>query len=157
MVLLGGGAAAPTIDETAELAALPPTEPAPEPPLGQPTLLAAEAEGLAFPDWSREFGWRASGERADQVGDRDATTVYYDNEEGNRIAYTIVSGESLGRPSGATTTTVDGVELAVARDGPRTTVTWLRDGHSCVLTGEGVDRETLLELAAWKGDGAVEF
>jgi hypothetical protein len=36
-------------------------------------------------------------------------------------------------------------------------VTWLRDGHSCVLAGKGVERSALLELAAWKGDGAVTF
>ena len=83
-------------------------------------------------------------------------TVYYE-KDGNRIAYTIVSGESLGRPPDAATTTVDGVEFAVARDGERTIVTWLRGGHSCVLSGEDVDRSTLVELAAWRGDGAVAF
>jgi hypothetical protein len=36
-------------------------------------------------------------------------------------------------------------------------VTWRRQGHTCVLSGTGVDRDTLLELAAWKGQGAVSF
>ena len=36
-------------------------------------------------------------------------------------------------------------------------VTWLRGGHTCVLAGQGVPEDTLLELAAWKGDGAVAF
>ena len=156
VIVLAGGGGAPTIDEAAGLAALPPTEPAPEPRPDQPTLLAAEAEGLAYPNWSGEFGWKAAGERADRVGDRDATTVYYE-KEGDRIGYTIVSGDSLGRPPDAATTTVEGVEFAVARDGERTIVTWLRGGHSCVLSGEDVDRSTLVELAAWRGDGAVAF
>lgn len=152
VIVLAGGGGAPTIDEAAGLAALPPTEPRPD----QPTLLAAEAEGLAYPNWSGEFGWKAAGERADRVGDRDATTVYYE-KEGDRIGYTIVSGDSLGRPPDAATRTVEGVEFAVARDGERTIVTWLRGGHSCVLSGEDVDRSTLVELAAWRGDGAVAF
>ena len=45
----------------------------------------------------------------------------------------------------------------MSRDGDRTVVTWLRDGHTCVLSGSGVPRRTMLELAAWKGDGAVAF
>jgi hypothetical protein len=36
-------------------------------------------------------------------------------------------------------------------------VTWLRLGHSCVLSGEDVDRDVLLKLAAWKGAGSVPF
>ncbi len=156
VVLLAGGATAPTLDEAAELAALPASSPAPQTRPDQPTLLAAEAEGLAFPDWSAEFGWRASGERTDRIGDRDATTVYYD-KDGGQIAYTIVSGEPLERVPDAATTTVDGVDLAVTDDGGRTVVTWLRDGHTCVLSGAGVPRRSLLELAAWKGDGAVAF
>jgi hypothetical protein len=156
IVLLVGGAAAPTVDEVAGLADLRPTAPAPSPRPQQPTLLAADAEGLAYPDWSREFGWRASGERQDRIGDRDATTVYY-AKEGGEIAYTIVSGKPLERGHGAATTTVDGVEFAIDDEGGRTVVTWLRGGHTCVLSGEGVPRESLVELAAWKGDGAVAF
>ena len=157
IVVLAGGASAPTIDEAAGLASRPATAPAPPPRADQPTLLAAEAEGLAYPNWAGEFGWRASGERSDGLGDRDATTVLYRNADGNQLAYTIVSGDALEPEAGAETTKVDGVELAVTRDGDRTVVTWLRDGHTCVLSGSGVPRRTMLELAAWKGDGAVAF
>jgi hypothetical protein len=157
IVVLAGGASAPTIDEAAGLASRPATAPAPGPRAGQPTLLTAEAEGLAYPNWAREFGWRASGERSDRLGDRDATTVLYRNADGNELAYTIVSGDALEPEAGAEATKVDGVELAVSRDGDRTVVTWLRDGHTCVLSGFGVPRRTMLDLAAWKGDGAVAF
>ncbi|HEU5242560.1 MAG TPA: MBL fold metallo-hydrolase [Ornithinibacter sp.] len=66
-------------------------------------------------------------------------------------------GDALDAEPGAEATTVDGVRLSVTRDGDRTVVTWLRDGHTCVLSGSGVPRRTMLELAAWKGDGAVAF
>ena len=157
IVLSLGGASAPTVDQAAGLASRGPAGPAPAVDPGQPTLLAAHAEGLAYPNWKREFGWGASGRRADRISGRDATTVFYDNADGNRIAYTIVSGDPLETDPGAEPERVDGIELAVGRDGDRTVVTWLRDGHTCVLSGAGVDRRTMLELAAWKGDGAVAF
>ena len=95
IVVLAGGAPSPTIDETrAPHRCRDP--PAPTPRADQPTLLTAEAEGLAYPNWAGEFGWRASGERADRLGDREATTVYYD-KDGGQIAYTIVSGSALER------------------------------------------------------------
>ena len=39
----------------------------------------------------------------------------------------------------------------------RTVVTWERGGHTCVLSAEGVPADELLELAGWKGKGAVPF
>ena len=49
--------------------------------------------------------------------------------------------------------TRDGVDLQVfARDG-RLAVTWLRAGHTCVLSSAGVDEDTLTKLAVWKGAG----
>ena len=154
VIVLAGGGGAPTIDEAAGLAALPPTEPAPAAtrPADAPR---GRGRGARLPELERRVRL-APPASADRVGDRDATTVYYE-KEGDRIGYTIVSGDSLGRPPDAATRTVEGVEFAVARDGERTIVTWLRGGHSCVLSGEDVDRSTLVELAAWRGDGAVAF
>ena len=147
----------PTVAEAAQLAELAPTEPAPEPEPEQPTLLAASFEGLSYPDWEDEFGWRAVGERSDELDGRATNTVFYENAEGARIAYTIVSGDALDPPADGERSVVEGVELdAFAADGSPA-VTWLRDGHTCVLAGDEVEEETLLELAAWKGDGAVAF
>jgi anti-sigma factor RsiW len=155
LTVLPGGE--PAVDEAAQLATRPASEPAPATQAGQPTLLATSFEGLAYPDWKREFGWRAVGERSDELDGRATHTVFYENPEGRRIGYTIASGEPLDPPPEGERTVVDGVELtAFAADGS-SAVTWLRDGHSCVLAGEGVERSTLLELAAWKGDGAVTF
>ena len=155
VILPGGGD--PSITDAAALAELPAAGPAPAPEPDQPALLAASFEGLSYPDWKREFGWRAVGERTDEHDGRDAHTLYYKNSDGARIGYTIVAGDALPDPPGAERSVVDGVELAAFNADAANGVTWLRDGHSCVLAGEGVKRSTLLELAAWKGDGAVTF
>jgi hypothetical protein len=147
----------PAVDEAAQLATRPASEPAPATQEDQPTLLATSFEGLAYPDWEREFGWRAVGERSDELEGRTTHTVFYENPEGRRIGYTIVSGDALDAPPGGRQSVVEGVELTAFAANGATAVTWLRDGHSCVLAGEGVERSTLLELAAWKGDGAVTF
>ena len=155
VVLSGGGD--PSVTDAATLAEQSPAGQAPAAQPDQPTLLASSFEGLSYPDWEREFGWRAVGERSDELDGRDAHTVFYENADGARIGYTIVAGDALDEPSGAKRSVVDGVELAAFEADGANGVTWLRDDHSCVLAGEGVDRSTLLELAAWKGDGAVTF
>jgi hypothetical protein len=154
LVVVPGGE--PTVVEAAQLAELPPAEPAPEAQAGDPALLATNFEGLSYPDWAAEFGWRAAGVRTDELDGRTTKTVFYE-KDGRRIGYTIVSGDALAAPDGGERSVVDGVELDAFGSGEANAVTWLRDGRSCVLAGDDVDRATLLELAAWKGDGAVAF
>ena len=77
--------------------------------------------------------------------------------EGRRIAYTIVAGDQLAWPPGADRTEVEGTKLRTFKDGDRTVVTWRRNGRTCVLSATNVPRDQLLELAAWKGQGAVDF
>ena len=150
------GSGAPTIDETADLARRGPDEPAPSAYGADPNLLAASVAGVSFPNYEEMFGWRASGQRSDDLDGRQTRTVFY-ARDGSEIAYSIVSGEQLEWPPGAKQTTREGIELrSFERDGS-TVVTWLRDGHTCVLSGAGVPREELLELAAWMGDGSVSF
>jgi hypothetical protein len=146
----------PTVTDTVELAALPAAEPAPEVEAGQPALLAANVEGVAFPNWESEFGWRATGSRSDELDGRATQTVVYE-KRGSQVTYTIVAGEALDPPADAPVTTIDEVEFTTVNAGDLPGVTWLRDGHTCLLVGEGVDEETLVELAAWRGDGAVAF
>jgi hypothetical protein len=154
LAVLPGGA--PTVTEAGELGAKAAEGSAPQPRADEPVLLAAEQDGLAFPNWEPEFGWRAEGTREDELDGRETTTVFYEKADA-RLAYTIVSGEALEGPDGATTSAVEGVEFTSFRADGENAVTWLRDGHTCVLVGEGVDADTLVELAAWKGDGAVAF
>jgi hypothetical protein len=155
-LVLPGGAGGPTVVEASELAAQPAEEPAPGPVRSEPAILDARAEGLAFPNWAREFGWRATGRRVDEIDGRRAVTIFYE-KEGRRIGYTILSGDPIDPPAEATTADREGVTLRGLAAGGRVIVTWLRGGHTCVLSGTGVDAETLLDLAAWQGKGAVEF
>ena len=68
-----------------------------------------------------------------------------------------MSGDALPNPDDANATERDGVELHEFTSDGRTAVTWLRDGRTCVLSGQDVDQDTLNKLAVWKGSGAVTF
>jgi hypothetical protein len=155
-LVLPGGAGGPSVVEASELAAQPAEEPAPGPVPSEPALLDAQLEGLPFPDWAEEFGWRATGQREDEIDGRRAVTVFYE-KEGRRIGYTILSGDPIDPPDEASTANREGVTLrGLSADG-RVIVTWPRDGRTCVLSGTDVDAATLLDLAAWNGKGSVEF
>jgi hypothetical protein len=121
-----------------------------------PKLLAASVEGVPFPNWRHEFGWREAGTRTDRLESRESRTVFYERG-GRRIGYTILSGAGVRAPSGYRTTEIDGVAFHSGRDGGRPVVTWWRDGRTCVLSGVGVGERELVRLASWKGDGAVPF
>jgi anti-sigma factor RsiW len=153
MVGLSGGPGAPSVAEAAALGAKPPTAAV---SAASPQLLDAEQSGVAFPNWERKFGWKAVGKRVDDLGDRTATTVFY-RKGTNKIAYTIVSGKALEDPDNFAQVTLNGVELKAFSTGNPKDVTWLREGHSCVMTGEGVTTAKMLELASWKGLGRVPF
>jgi hypothetical protein len=147
------GPSGPTLQDAAAFGAEPPAAPA---PAAQGKLLAAEQDGVAFPEWSK-FGWKAVGIRTGEVGGRDATTVYYE-KEGKTLAYTIVGGDALDVPGDAKAVDVSGTPVHLFRtDDGRPAATWERQGHTCVLAGEGVPDPKLAELAGWKGLGAVEF
>src|SRR5918997_1542560 len=118
------------------------------PSVVEPAVLDARAEGLAFPSWAKDFGWRATGRRMDEIDGRRAVTVFYE-KEGRRIGYTILSGDAIDPPDEARRTVRDGTVLHGLTGDGRVIVTWLRDGHTCVLSGTGVDPAALLELAAW--------
>jgi hypothetical protein len=155
-LVLPGGAGGPGVVEAAELAAQPAQAPAPRPVPDEPALLDARAGGLAFPNWAEKFGWRATGRRVDEIDGRTAVTVFYE-KEGRRIGYTILSGDPVDPPDEASTANREGVILrGLSADG-RVIVTWPRGGHTCVLSGTGVEASTLLDLAAWNGKGAVDF
>jgi hypothetical protein len=146
----GGG---PGVEAVAGIGERPATKAAPD---SDGTLLGREFEGVTFPDWTREFGWMAIGGRSDTVEGRRAETVFY-THQGHTIAYTVVEGDQLEPPEGATTMVVDGVTLHRFRDGERDVLTFERGGRTCVLAGMVLHDDTLPDLAAWHGDGAVDF
>lgn len=156
-LLLPSGSGGPTIAQAVELADRPATDPPPRASAARPALLELDVDGAAFPAWAAEFGWRAVARGEDELSGRTMRTVVYEKGAG-RVRYSIVSGEALDAPEGARRTTRDGIALRVFATDGRTVVTWLRDGRTCLLSGEGgVREETLTKLAVWKGGGAVEF
>lgn len=122
----------------------------------QPRLLRNEVDDVRFPNYEGKFAWEAEGVRTDEIGGRDTKTVFY-RREGRRIAYTIVDGEQLAWPPGADRTELEDTELRSFEDDGRLAVTWRRKGRTCVLSAINVPRDQLLELAAWKGQGDVDF
>lgn len=157
LALPGGAPGGPSVSSAAIVATRAPSEPAPAVVPGQPALLDREVAEIAFPNWARAFGWRATGARSDRIGGRQATTVFY--EKGSRrVGYTIVEGPALAKPGGASATTRAGTELRALRLGRRALVTWRRAGHTCILVGgPGVTRAELLELASWRDGGSLRY
>jgi anti-sigma factor RsiW len=156
LVLPGGVADGPSVVDAAALARKPPTLAAPAAVPGAPQLLQAEVDRLPFPDYAVKFGWKPVGARHDAPSGRDATTVYY--QRGRRtIAYTIVSGKTLDVPSSAQSTHRGKVEYRTLRRNGRTVLTWVRRGHTCVLSGRAVRPAELVTLADWRGKGAIPF
>jgi anti-sigma factor RsiW len=146
-VVLSGGPGAPTVADAARLATESPTAPAPRPAGGAGTRLAIGVEGVAFPDLARAYGWQAVGVRRGRVGGRDTTVVFYGKGE-RRLAYVIVAGAGLHRPSASRTQVRRGVQYQTLRLNDRLAVTWRRGGHTCLLIG-GAPQAELLKLASW--------
>ena len=149
----GGGT--PTVVDAARLSEGAPTAPVAVDADNQ-KLLAADVEGVPFPNWHREFGWRQAGTRSDRLEGRTAQTVFYEHN-GKRVAYTIVSGRGIPAPQGSEPRTRNGVHLHSLGDGGRRLVTWWRNGRTCVLSSANVGDHELIKLATWKGDGEVPF
>jgi hypothetical protein len=157
LVISLGGASAPSVLATVELAGPGPTLPAPKHDTTNDALLRTKIEGLPFPDWD-QFEWRAVGTRNDEIEGRRATTVFYDNPKGARAAYTILGGSAIKAPEDAKTVDVRGTPFYVMyREGQRVVV-WDRDGHTCVMSApRSVPEAKLLKLAAWDAGGSVPF
>ncbi|MFL5907546.1 MAG: hypothetical protein ACJ75Z_08125 [Solirubrobacterales bacterium] len=155
LVFLPSGAGGPTVVEAAQFSKLPAMGSV-NVASSNPKLLAAAVDDVPFPNWTKEFGWRQAGIRSDRLDGRDTRTVFYEHE-GKRVAYTIVSGDGIGPPSGSRGSHVNGVSLHSTSDDGRRVVTWWRDGRTCVLSSSNVSDAELLKLASWKGDGAVPF
>jgi anti-sigma factor RsiW len=157
LVISLGGASAPGVLATVQLAGGGPTLPAPAHDARNPALLRTRIDGLPFPNWD-EFEWRAVGAREDEIEGRRAVTVYYDSPRGARAAYTILGGSAIEPPDGARTLRLRGTTFHLLTQGPRRIVVWDRDGHTCVMSAPAaVPEERLLKLAAWDDGGNVPF
>ena len=158
IVLVTGGGGAPSVLATAALATKGPVLPAPAENPSNGAVLSASVEGVPFPYWGESFRWKAVGARDDKIEGRTAKTVYYENAKGLRAAYTILGGDAIDPPSGATKRTDNGITLWVTVDKGRRVVTWKRGGQSCVMSAPmAIPEQKLLDLASWKGKGRVPF
>jgi hypothetical protein len=150
------GPGGPSLAQAATLGALPADTPAPAQQAAEPKLLDLSVDGVPFPVFAEKFGWEATGARTDSLDDRLAVTVFYE-KSGEQIAYTIVSGDPLNVPDDAARVTREGTDVHVAEIDGHPVVTWERGGRTCILTGSGVDPDTMVELAAWHGMGSIPF
>src|SRR6266566_971909 len=149
---LGGGgtaAAGPSLRQAAALTLLPATAAAPRQRQTQPADLGAAVDGVSFPYWEEHLGWRSAGARADVVGGRRVTTVFYADAAGRQVGYAIVAGLPAPRVTGGQVAWRAGTPYRLLREDGAAVVTWLRAGHMCVVSGRGVDAATLLRLASW--------
>jgi hypothetical protein len=103
--------------------------------------------GVAYPHWSHRFGWDRDGQRNDELGGRKTTTAFYRHTH-HRIGYTVISGPAIEPPEDADVVTVNGVELHRFRLGEQDVVTFVRNGHTCVLSGKVHRASTLEKLAS---------
>jgi hypothetical protein len=133
------------------------TMPAPAQSSADPAKLAAAVDGVRFPYWADRFGWRSTGMRDDRIDGRAVTTVFYSDSHGHRIGYAIVAGTPAPRIVGDAGVALwrEGVTYRLLNAGGVAIVTWLRDGHLCVVSGRGVPGATLLKLASWSDHNAT--
>jgi hypothetical protein len=146
----GGNASAPTVLQASSVGLRAATHTAPVENPHNPHLLAISAAGISYPYWDGKLGWSAAGSRTDSVGGRTVTTVFYNNDRGRRIGYSIVSGSALPTPAGSAVVRRHGIDFHVVSHAHPTVVSWREAGHTCILTARGVDTATLVHLATWE-------
>jgi hypothetical protein len=139
----------PTLAKVTAAARLAGTKPAPSSIGGTPPNLDARVDNLVFPDWKAKFGWEAVGRRDDTLSGRTVTTVVYQNPDGARLGYAVVSGDELDAEPPGREVMRNGKSYHVARANGRTIVTWEQQGHTCVIAAPAVVPSTkLVDLAA---------
>jgi hypothetical protein len=136
VLTLSGGPSSPSVVAAAELS-----------PLSTERQAPASFAGVTYPDWGRHFGWFSVGGRDDTLGGRPTTTVFYRHTH-HRIGYTVISGKPIAPPARAETVTVNGVQLHRFKLGEQDVVTFVRNGHTCVLSGKVHHASTLVKLAS---------
>jgi hypothetical protein len=154
---LGGAGSSPTVSFSQAAASTLRAATLPSPPESQAhhAQLAVAVDGVPFPYWSERFGWRGSGSRTDRVEGRSITTVFYVDSSGRRIGYAILAGTPAPRVGGGVVVWRGGVSYRLLTENGAAVVTWLRDGHLCVVAGRGVSSATLLRLASWSDHDAT--
>jgi hypothetical protein len=149
LAFTGGAGTGPSLSEASALALRAPNMPAPAEKATDRSHLNAAVDGISFPYWKGHFGWRTSGAREDSLYGRKIRTVYYTNPAGLRIGYAIVAGRPAPGIGTGTVHWRNGTAYKLTSRHGAPVVTWLRDGHLCIVSGRGVPGRTLLALAGW--------
>jgi hypothetical protein len=148
VIVQGRGATAPTVAQTARLTLAAATLPAPAVDPADQLQLQLRVDGVAFPDWYASKDYKTAGAREDTLRGRRIVTVFYAGR-GERIGYAIVSGPRLRQIAGHPVL-FHGVSFTQARTASVSLVTWVRAGHTCVISAKSVDPRILLELAEYR-------
>jgi hypothetical protein len=156
VVVVGGGSASPTVAQAAVLTSRLPQMGVAEPALDTGTLPGVRAVGLTYPYWEDHFGYKAQGVRRDSLNGRRVTTVFY-SRGASQVAYEIVSGPPLRQGGTFSSTSLQGVELRSMATPAGQVVSWLRDGHTCILIGSHTSLSALQNLAAWREGGREPY
>lgn len=146
VLALSGGSTSPSLTQATRASLAASTMPPPSESNDGAMTLDVSAAGIRFPYWEKTIGWRALGFRVDSLSGRHAVTVFYAGPAGHRVGYTIVTGPPLN-VSGGKTVTSHGIPYTFKQVGSARMVTWLRNGHTCVIAGRGVSNPMLLHLA----------
>ena len=139
-LLLAAGPAAPSVVRAAKLALAAPAA-------GAPATLTATGTSIRFPNWSA-LGWPSAGVRHDSVGGRSLTTEFYRSYEAGTLGYTISSGAPLRWGAGRVRAEVSGEVYELISSGGARIVTWVQDGHTCILASRTATAQAMLALAA---------
>ncbi len=139
-LLLAGGPSAPSVLRAAQVALAAPTA-------GAPATLTATGTSIRFPNWSA-LGWPATGVRHDSVGGRSLTTEFYRSYEAGTLGYTISSGVPLKWGAGKVRAEFSGETYELISSGGARIVTWVQDGHTCLLASRTASAQAMLALAA---------
>jgi len=148
LLAIGGSGSQPSVGQAAALALSAPRSAAPGERPGSPPTLGISIDGIAFPYWAGRLGWRARGSRLDRRGGQSIRTVFYSGPAGRQVGYAIVAGAAPALP-GPTSYERDGVSFHLSRLDGAPVISWLREGHLCVLAGRGVTPAELVTLASW--------
>jgi hypothetical protein len=153
-VIVGSGASGPTLSDASAFTLKPALGPAPGHSFDG--ALDFDVDGVPYPYWQDDFGWKATGSRVDKINGRQATTVFYRKGK-SRIGYTIVTGKPVKVPGSANATVKHGTRFRSLPFGGATVVTWERRDHSCILSGRHVTRAELIKLAGWQDAGELPY
>jgi hypothetical protein len=152
---LGGGSSTLSLRQAAAPTLRAATLPAPQESRANHAELAAAVDGVPFPYWGERLGWHSTGTRSDRIAGRTITTVFYRDASGRRIGYAILAGTTAPRIDGGKVAWRGGVSYRLLAENGASVVAWQRDGHLCVVSGNGVSSATLLRLASWSDRGAT--